>query len=625
MEFNPRNILIPQETADKHMPHSLFGGYNDSDFDDNAYCYYFYTRRATKFYLSTAFTNSSPIEFCRYLGEDGTVTVDSAIISNAIDEKSYAVLTTYTGDANNTGPCNYEGEFGECFVFKAASENWAGVTNNYSSFAITVGNKFSPTNVITDRGFPTVDVLQTVNQQYGGSSFEARSFNLYLDASQGSNQAGVYTTLFGDIYNGLYYFAKTTSARSQSQTKQTSVFDYIALPLESDVSVELANKLLRDIDPNFTAATANDLKYLEVKNLMTYNTIFSQIPNAIISTAKAFNFVEITEYLSRVTVSNVKFPGETIDNWTKINLGTYMDLESPYGEIVKLIRSVDNIIAFQPRGIAYLSILPEKQVTTATGAISLGKGSVLDNFQYLTINSGCGNKLAIAGFGQQIFFIDTVNKTLNEIKGGELSTIKGFNTLVSSVINTGEVSKYPVNSTDGLFVTINNHLKQVLFHIGSTVPTLIYNYATGFFTNTRTYAAYYHIFFNNRVFAAHNSKMYVNDEGEIGDYYGVHQDASLHLLVEPVPGTDKVFDAVQVMKEGDSNFTKILVESPTRTSGSVPIVFKSKFDIHSVHLPRVANSRDRFRERNVKVLLTYEQTSLFEVDEVFVKFSIKKQ
>ena len=84
-------------------------------------------------------------------------------------------------------------------------------------------------------------------------------------------------------------------------------------------------------------------------------------------------------------------------------------------------------------------------------------------------------------------------------------------------------------------------------------------------------------------------------------------------------------DAITVLKEG-SNFDLIKVTSPTRTSGDDPLPtdFKSKYDLHTMHLPRVENSLDRWRERNIKILLEYTGSDSFELDEVFIKFSIKK-
>lgn len=623
MEFKPDEILeFENPGTANHAPPSLFGGFKDfNSYDGKGYLYAFYTRRADRFYLCADLQNDTPIDFCRFMPGGGTVTIDSSIIQNVIDEKNFAGYWFSGATDDNTTPSNYTGEFGDAFVFKADALDWAGAIENYSNFG-TAPN-FGTT--VDDRGFPVVDILQIVTQQYGGSSYESKSFNIYIDSSQGNNQVGVATQLFGDVYNGVYFFAKCTSAYNTTQERQMSVFDYIALPMESEVSVEVANKLLRETDPNFSTQAAGNFKVLEVRNLMTYNTVFSQIPNSIITPAKPFNFVDIKEYLTRITPSNVKYSGEPIDNWTKINLGTYLDLESPYGEIVKLIRSVDNVYAFQPKGIAYISISPEKQVTTATGNIQLGKGDVLDNYQYLSINSGCGNRMAIAGYDKEIFFIDTVNRTLNSLTEGELSTLKGFNSLSYRLISETAVASYNYNDPDGGIVVINNHLKEVLFHISSEFPTLVYNFATKQFTNTRTYKAYYHVAFKNRVIGAVESKLYVNDEGIIGDYYGEHQDAEIIMYVEPVPGMDKVFDAVRVMKEGVGNFEKIEITSPTRTSGIQPLTFKSKFDVHTAHLPRVLDSRDRWRERNLKLRLIYEGVEPLDVDEIFIKFSLKKQ
>ena len=596
----------------------LFG-----DFGAILDCYssFFYFRAGGLFHLSNNMSEDG-LQFCRYMGFDSSISVGLDVISNTIDEPDFA--------GTGTEKCSYEAQFLDCFVIQTDSISWASATQNYDKFA-SEASTWSPTDN-TDRAFPIVDVLQNVTSQYGGNTIENRSVNIYIDASEGTGLENNYITLFGDVYSGVYWIPRASSSRKITNENDTSVFDYIRVGLESEVSVDLANEALAKWNGTFDSNIAESLKALEVKNLISYDTIFSQIPNANISLAKPFNYIDQSKYNNRVTVSDSKVAGELVDSWTKINLGTYLDLESQYGPITKLVRIKDNILAFQHRGIAFISILPDKQVATESGAIQLGKGSILDDFKYIASKSGCANWQAIAATDDEVFYIDTVNKTLNSISEQDISTLKGFNSITKLHIRDG-ISKFlSAGNQEGGFVFLNPSLKQVLFRFapGGNFQTLVYNYITKEFIATRTYdGGYYFITHNNRVFSigpneSGIAKIWEHDKGERGSYYGQSNPSHLYMHVEPLVGRDKVFDAITVLKRGVSNFQKWIITSPNRTSGYVSTDFKSKFDIHTSHFPRVEDSNDRFRERNIKIWLEYNSKGEFEVDEVVVKFTLKK-
>lgn len=592
-----------------YSPTCMFDSFGTDD-TDSPYSIHMFYRGGGRFRTCTEKDES--LDYCKYLGIDSVTTIDSYVISNLIDQAKFAGLVSEI-------QCNYEGEFPDCYVIAANSTTWAG-TNQYQDFLDGVVGFGT---ILSDRAFPIVELIQNVTSQYGGDSFEAKSMNIYIDSSEATTTLNAKVTLFGDMYSGVYYLPRATSSRILAEAWTASVFDYVKVSLESEVSMDVANKLLSDINGNLDGAISGNLKVLEVKNLLTYDTIFSHVPNALTTLSVPFNYVQVTDYDNRITVSNSKHAGEVVDNWTKINLGTYMDLESQYGAITKLVRAGDRVFSFQARAIAFISIFPEKQIQTTTGGLQLAKGSVLDNFIYITVNSGTENKQAIAVYGEDVFFIDTVNKTLNTLREGEVSPIKGFNSVVNASMTDG-VSQYLINNPDGGFVVVNNGLKQVLFKFSSDFPMLAYNYITKQFTNTRTYDNTYFFNHNKYVLSSKDSVLYIHDKGAIGNYAGETKPARIHMYIEPLPGVDKVFDAVEVLKAGDSIFDKVTVISPTRTSGKVPITFSSKYDIHNAFLPRVENSIDRFRERNVEIILEYNGTDELDVDEIFVKFSAKK-
>lgn len=602
IEYDPRT----QGFTD--TPDHLFDDYRNDPSAPSQWMYWMWWRQGGLFKLCTQ--KDEIVEYCRYLAYEATLTFDSSLIHNSLNIQDFSAATPSEGKK-----ANYTAEHTPAFLIKMNSVNWAGSTG-YENFLTGV-------NTFSGRGLPIVDVLQNVTEQYGGNSLESKSINTYIDASEGSDKINTYVELFGDIYNGYYTFPKTTGTKEVSEPLYHHVYDYIGIAMESSISVDLANKLLKDINGGLDAAVADNLKLLDIENLLTYNTVFSQLPNSTISPSKPFNFIDIAEYPTRINPTNTKFPGELVDSWTKVNTDTYIDLESVFGPISSLVRVVDSVIAFQSKAIAAISILPNKQVATNTGNIQLGKGSVLDDFQYITTEFGATNRQAIAVFQGEVFFIDSINKTLNTLNEGEISIIKGYNSVTQKYMNDSN-KEYLVNNADGSFVWIDNNKKLAMFKFANGYPVLAYNFITGDFTQARTYKGYYYVYLNGRVVSAFENKLYENDKGNIGFYYDELQPAWIESSAAPLPDKDKVFDALVVDKKGESMIDIIEVNDTTDTSGEVPANFKDKFGIFTAYIPRVYNSRAKFRTKFINYKLVYNDIKDFVLKSITVKFTIKK-
>ena len=596
------------------LPLALYDDLESNDNRKNDAAVWMYSRTADKFFKS--FQEEFNIISCKYLDYDSSLPVGTSAVTSTVSFPDFA------GKVNEKYKLGVSMEMSPYFVIEGQTD-W--VTSGPLSVPFSLfGQNLDPSfgTSLGDRGFPVIDVMTTAANQYNGDTFAAKQSNIYVDASESSSTAGAYLELWGDIFFGLYALPHTTSARHFAEEVSANVFDYNYILLESEVCIDYANSRLKNTNGDLNASIANPLQIREVKTLMEYDTVFSQMPNSVITKAKPFNFIDVDEYLVRVTASLPKVIGETIDNWTKINFGSYIDLESQFGPISSLNRFKDNVISFQTHGIAVISILPTAQTTTQQGTINLGKGKVLDDYTYIKVNSGCSNKQAIAVFEDKLFFIDTVNKTLNSIENDSVSTLVGFNSVTQAHM-TSEVEKYIVNGGAG-FVWINDAQKEVYFKFSNSFPVLVFNYAHNVFTHSRTYEADYFISYGRLQMAGKNSNIYLLDKGSIGNYFGETKSSLIQMVCEPVPKTDKVFDAIQIMKKGESNLNNILITSPTRTSGVQPITWRSKFDIHTMHLPRVENSRDRWRERVIDIDLEYTDTKELSIDEIILKFSVKK-
>ena len=616
--FNMRNWLN-HPGGSWGPPQDMFGG-DTVDTETDHYSMEMVSRSSSLFYPADD-QDTHDIEYAKYIGIGATDTLGDTALSNT------ANITHF---AKNGSVMNWQAE---CLDFYGINVQSAGVDDPlwttdgvsdmpYSGF-IPAG--WADGN-LEKRGFPIVDVLQVVPSQYGGQTLDAKSLNFYIDCSRGTSSfgSGIQIPFHGDTYVGQYAIPKLTGATNFGHGRSAAVYDYDYVYLEAEIAIFAANKAVQDIPKNLQFGQ-NTAKFVEVKNLVSNIDVFSQPWNQSLYGAINFNTTIVDQFTTRITPSTVKIAGETVDSWTQINTDTYLDLESMFGPIINLSRVGDSVIAFQHKAIAGISILPDTQTTTKTGTINLGKGTVLDDYKYITIENGTENFQCIEVVGDDVYFIDTINRILMSIKNGEISPIKGFNSTVLESSNDG-LAKYLVNDDSGGFVSYNEDLKQVMFKFSPDFPVLNYNPLTKEFVNCRTYDGYYFITNNNNSLSADKatSKLWLHDRGTPGMYYGAAKKASITMLVEPIPGMDKVFDAITLLKRGASNFETIQIDSPTRTSGLVSTSWKSKFDIHTTHLPRVSGSNNRFRERNLFIKLEYASSSDLEVDEIFVKFSAKK-
>lgn len=554
--------------------------------------------------LSVVPSNDKKIAKSKFLDFDNVAILDDAI-SSTINYPRFVIQAP--GQPNNL-----YAETTKCYVVQTDTAYDAGA--DFLKPLAHIG------------AIPIVDYINdNVGSQYGGQSYFVKSSNLYIIATA-SVTVGLYIEAQGDTFEGIFKIPLATDARHNTETWSTSIYTFIEVLLESDVNPKEFNTDITNLAG--TASTLGPKRGVEVKQYWDYDKIFSQIPNQVVTSAKPANFIDITEYPSRIVPSRIKRTGEPVDSWTNILSSTYLDLEINHGPIAELIEFQDNLLAFQAKGIAIVDVYPKAQTKTSSGQVSLGKGSVLDDYRYLKVDTGTSGKFNVVKADKYLFYIDTWNNTIQEITDGDIGSLKGFNTMLNA--NIPNKVGYNLSTEMGFCAFRNEQAKEVVFKVGPGLPTLHYNYESKMFTVRRTYKGNFYIAKANSVDSTLGSVVHRHDEGAIGNYYGKADVPSLvEFRIEPAPGVDKVYDSIVIHKEGINNFTSIEVKSPyakdkTITSGIVIPQFRHKFDTHTVHLPRIEGGRERWRTRQVWIKLSYVSTEPLSVDYIDIKFSTKK-
>ena len=596
-------------------PKTLLDGWNQTSQDSNLVGEMYLKTGSTIIHTDYPDTYSVPLKESKFLDFDNTLVLDVAITPTINYVKfNGTLLSGYESSNLNT-------EYTACYALETEA-NPADI--DYSEFS----DPFSGEHL---GRLPIADLYTGVlHSQYGGQTYFNKSSNLYIPSSASSTIGGT-VVLTGDTYVGLFKIPIATDARHNLDTWELGLYSFMEVELESSVAPKEFNERVPIV-----GSTLGTKKGVEVKQYYEYNEIFSHIPSAILSASKPATFIEVTDYPNRIVVTSRKTPGEPTDSWTNILLGTYLDLESSHGAIMELVEFNDNILAFQHKAIAIIDIYPRAQTTTSAGAVNLGKGKVLDDYRYLKVESGVSGKFNTVVAGGSLFYLDTWNKAIQEVTLGDVTALQGFNVLLKTRLPS--LPFYNLTAEINMFAYLNETKKEVHFKVGLGNAVLVYNYERKAFTARRTYLASFFIPTQNAVLGVAGVSIYKHDAGEIGKYYNntVAIPSLLKFRLEPLPGVDKVFDSVVIHKEGLSNFTEISVESPVGrlvnethaviTSGLVPTDFRAKFDMHSMHLPRIKGGRERWRTKEIWLGLSYTTNTneALDVDYIDVKFSVKK-
>ena len=482
-------------------------------------------------------------------------------------------------------------------------------------------------------GLPLADTIYDNVIQYGGNPIQVKQSNTYIDASGScKNTLGEFVTLFGDIHFVDMIMIKAVENEGATYKRMTNVTSYVRVQIETRLNPDGIARY-----PYYKSAAKaeeNDeiVPLLSYAQLVEYDSALSVIPSLDLSIGRGFLAIREVPMVTRLIASNSKYEGELWDSWAIFGSSNVLDLEGEFGELVKLVRVKDQVIAFQKTGIATISVYPERQATDGSGMI-LAKGRVLDNYKYVYTKLGISTIFSITVTANNVFFIDHITETINSFDKGDIGQAAGLHLHVIKTL-TPDTASEEVKDTRKSFVFSNESKGEIYFYLGNNDPALVYNYLLNTFTHRRTYVMNYALEFKNSFLMHHDGSMYIPDKGVIGEYFydkimhrPTYRDSSLTLLADPLAGSDKVFDAVSIEKTGKADFSYIKCELPSEDSSSVLNPnWRGKYGSFSIHLPRVSGTRKRLRGHNIKLKLSVTGANHEELDiqKFYLKFTIKK-
>lgn len=494
-----------------------------------------------------------------------------------------------------------------------------------------------------------VNLRRINNSQYGGNTYENRFGNEYISCGVVVNStddayttSSTYSSTGKEVYGGDTFIVMYERLHSMYYADANELCRICYIPVESKYNLLLNSgftysrnvsnqddiRLVRE-----NAGTHSDgADILEQDaDFYVYNTVYSSC-DSIVKYYSATNLdTDITEYDTRIIVSDVKINNEVVDSWTKFGASNYKDVDSLYGALTNLINFKNKIFYLQERAFGLMAINEKSIVVDSnnSGAIVLGTGGVMDRYEYISTYYGNTNLQGVVATEFGIYWVDNHKSELVQYTGDQLqslSKVKSVDTFFKNIY--GEI-------TD-LRIGVLSKYNEVWFKLtaGATdTDVLIYNELHGQFTGFYTIPVYDFIYLRRKLLSlykytysgTHYIDLYEEDKGLYCSFYGIVYPSSIYILHSDGYPHVKVYDNLEwasSVKNGDiyvfsKTFNTIQIYNDYQNTGEVTLVvdtnLRRRERIWTTAVPRntvkvdVSSDPDIQDPANLNTALSYKE------------------
>lgn len=471
--------------------------------------------------------------------------------------------------------------------------------------------------------------LKYVGNYYGGNSYEAKTKTVYVEASKYfsfNNLLPLVDNEFiiadpGDIFVQEYQFARLSkSEQNPTSSSKLRITEIVRVRLESIVNQDKRNdESKNEWDAGFSPSQGD---------YHSYNRVYSQNSNLIKSQDISYELKINEDFDTGILSSQLKRPGETIDNWTNISINDNMFLEGKYGAINAVIKHDDNIFTFQNNAIAHIMINPRVQVQASDGiGIQLGTGNVLYDFKYYSTNSGTLNKWGVISTNSGIYYYDTLNNGVYIFNNGanKLSDIKGMHSYLQKNIDPNVIRNNNHILKEGIQIGYDYLNNDIFFTFlqNDKSDTISFNEFRNEFVSLHDFMP--SLYFNKgEIFLTtnpDNNKLYIHKEGLYNIYYDQYKPSYILYNLNFEPYKTCVFNNINYKSEVYTNnidqpnktLTQIHAFNEYQDSGLRPLVegrngnLRRRFRDWNADIPR--DGRERIRNPWTYLKLQFDNTT----------------
>jgi hypothetical protein len=466
--------------------------------------------------------------------------------------------------------------------------------------------------------------------QYGGNSYNERSYNSYIKVSEftvipdpATTHTESYSLYNGDVYICPFNFMKLFADADAEYDKHTGQM-LVSFPIESRINTSMLLNSVADLysDSAFSfgkfflaekqsiGITNFPNGYPECGDLYRYNSAYSAIDVSKVYPSKPFDFRSEVEKDVIITSSEPKINGEYSDSWLDFKYNNYIELEGEYGGITRIINNNDRLMAFQPRGISVLSVNERELVqTNNTAALAVGDGGILSRYDYLsrTVGTSFYDAICPTELGMY-FYSDKQNGIYRILEQLEpLSDTKGMKSYFETTPWTGCITAYDKANREILFTP-------------PTGDTLVFSGYIDAFEGFFTICPEKYITFDKYILSSlDKNRFYIHNFGNYTEYYGIDQTSTLTLVANPGKTNVASFHVIEWMtdltEDGDEvnnyTFDELQVTNTHQDTDVIdlntyPDLIK-RFRKWRINTFR-SNDKGRIRDSWIKAVFTFYQS-----------------
>ncbi len=433
-------------------------------------------------------------------------------INIPIDSKKMFNLTMNIDDNNEY---NRRANRYSSFILKIPSASLSGTD-------LTLYNQYTSNGKVYGAGNPMYALRRKLIYPYGGPSQVAKENTTYIpcsdvvfrndgssiDVFQGDTYIGIFEYMFG-IYNPdvPYKYRQPIAVQALVESRinlwltgTPTVSDLdsgLVINYDSEDRIEAFNSkpevfahwAMREEPGTYQVNSDNTHQYVQDKPLFNYNSVYSALNSFIYHYSKSTLQTDIDEFNSRIIKTPKKLNNALSDTWSRINVNDYLDLDSKYGIIKKMISSPSGLIVFQNYGISIVPIEERSLITDSNqNQVVTGKSGVLDRYDYINVYYGITNPNQAIRTNKGIYFIDPNERVFCRISNSVevLSTMCKIQTLLDND-NDFNLNKFAVindETTREVFFVVGN--KSYLFYEDLNAFVSVMDLWGDFSVNTKT-------------------------------------------------------------------------------------------------------------------------------------------
>lgn len=409
---------------------------------------------------------------------------------------------------------------------------------------------------------PLVEIYKDRNAKtlYGGTSDDAMMALNWIPCgpavSFDDNTTGTLLEFkWGDSYVQRFECLKTYPFTSEDKNQVIEIASFIC---ETRINID------GRYDRN-RAQTSN--LNMTPQNFNLLNPVYSQMDNFFTyKTTDTISYLNI-DFPNNITWTKTKQNGADVDLWTNITIASVLELDGDKGEITKIARLNNQLIAFQDRGISQILYNESAQIAASEGVtLELANSGKVQGKRYVSDTVGCSNKWSIVQTPSGIYFMDSFDKSIYRFTGelANLSTAGGFNSWAKQNIPSPTAKWNPESFNN--FIAYYDKLNQDVLFINKDTA-LAFSEKLNCFTSFYDYGST--PFFES----IEDTEVWIKDEhlwehqaGEYCNFFDKNKPFSMTLIANQESQLDKIFTNLEfrasVEGDGIENEGKFIPELP---------------------------------------------------------------